>query len=134
MPRVFLDTSALLASLASPTGASSVILALAEAELATQVVSEQMLVEAERNLQEKLPRSIPEYQRFLATCPLAKAVPPSPADVATAGELIHPKDAPILAAAMLAELDYLVTLNREHFFDDPEVSAAHQVCTAISGA
>lgn len=121
-PRVFLDTSALLAGLAPPTGASSVVLALAEAELVTLVVSEQVLVEAERNLQEKLPRAIPEYQRFLATCPLERAVPPSPADVATARELIHPKDAPILAAAIVGEADYLVTPNREHSFDDPEVA------------
>lgn len=36
--------------------------------------------------------------------------------------MIHPKDAPLLAAAMLAEVDYLVTLNTHHFLDDPEVA------------
>ena len=121
-PRVFLDTSALLAGLASPTGASNVVLTLAEAELLTLVVSEQVLVEAERNLQEKLPRAIPEYRRFLATCPLEKVADPSATDVAKAKEIIHPKDASILMAAKNAQVDYLVTLNRKHFLDDPEVA------------
>ncbi len=98
------------------------ILALADAQLITLVVSEQVLVEAERNLQEKLPKAIPQYRHFLATCPLEKASPPSVADVAIAKEIIHPKDAPILMAAMNAQVDYLVTLNRKHFLDDPEVA------------
>ena len=29
---------------------------------------------------------------------------------------------PILVAAALAEVDYLVTLNRKHFLDDPQVA------------
>ncbi len=121
-PRVFIDTSALIAGLASPTGASNVILSLAEAQLVTLVVSEEVLVEAERNIQEKLPRAIPEYRRFLVACPLEQAVAPSPAEVVAAGEIIHHKDAPILAAAMSLGVDYLVTLNRKHFVDDPNVA------------
>jgi hypothetical protein len=31
----------------------------------------------------------------------------------------HTADAPILVAAAQAEVDYLVTLNRKHFLDDP---------------
>jgi predicted nucleic acid-binding protein len=121
-PRVFLDTSALLAGLASPRGASNVILTLAEAELLTLVMSEQVLVEAERNLKEKLPRAIPEYQRFLATCPLEKFADPPAGDVAKGREIIRPKDASIVMAAKNAQVDYLVTLNRKHFLDDPEVA------------
>lgn len=121
-PRVFLDTSALIAGLASPTGASNVILSLAEAQLITLVISEEVLVEAERNVQEKLPRAIPEYHRFLTTCPLEQATAPSLAEVMAASEIIHPKDAPILAAAMSLKVDYLVTLDRKHFLDDPDVA------------
>ena len=121
-PRVFLDTSALLAGLASSTGGSSVILTLAEAQLLTLVVSEQVLVEAERDLQEKLPKAVPEYRRLLTACSLEKVPDPSPADFAVAKEIIHPKDASILWAAKNAQVDYLVTLNRKHFLDDPEIS------------
>ena len=121
-PRVFLDTSALLAGLASPRGASNAILALAEAGLLTLVVSEQVLVEAERNLQEKLRKAIPEYRRFLAACSVTTIPDPSAADVANAEAIIHTKDAPILRAAMDAQVDYLVTLNRKHFLGNPEVT------------
>lgn len=120
--RVFLDTSALIARMASPKGASNMILALAEAEAIDLAVSEEVLVEAERNLQEKLARAIPEYRRFLASCPLEKIAAPSPEDVAAAREIIHLKDAPILAAAMVTQADYLATLDREHFIDGPEVA------------
>jgi predicted nucleic acid-binding protein len=98
------------------------ILALAEAGLLTLVVSEQVLVEAERNLEEKLPKAIPEYRRFLITCPLEKVPAPSASDVAMAKEMIHAKDVSILVAAMNAQVDYLVTLNRKHFLDDPEIA------------
>jgi putative PIN family toxin of toxin-antitoxin system len=121
-PRVFLDTSALLAGLASPAGASNMILALAEAELITLVVSEEVLVEAERNLHEKLSKAIPEYQRFLIACPLEEVATPTAGDIRVVKEIIHPKDAPILTAAMNAQVDYLVTLNRKHFLDDPDVA------------
>jgi len=98
------------------------ILALAEAGLLTLVASEQVLIEAERNLEEKLPKAIPEYRRFLTTCPLEKVPDPSPVDVAGTGGIIHAKDASILVAAKNAQVDYLVTLNRKHFLNDPEVA------------
>ena len=131
-PRVFLDTSALIAGLASPTGASHVILALAEGELFTLVIAEEVLVEAERNLREKLPGALPEYRRFLAACPLEKAAMSSAAEVAAAKEMIH-QDAPILAAAMSFGVDYLVTLNRKHFLDDSEVARKSGLCIGTPG-
>jgi predicted nucleic acid-binding protein len=121
-PKVFMDSSALIAGLASSKGASNVILALAEADLLALVVSEQVLVEVERNLQEKLPRALPEYRRFLAACPLERGDLPSAAEVAAARQIIHSDDAPILAVAMALGVDYLVTINRKHFLEDPEVA------------
>jgi len=47
---------------------------------------------------------------------------PTPEEVLRAARMIHPKDAAILAAAMRAGVDYLVTLDRRHFLDDPEVA------------
>ena len=35
----------------------------------------------------------------------------------------HQADIPIVVAAMKAQTDYLVTLNRKHFIDDPAVAA-----------
>ncbi len=98
------------------------ILSLAEAEVITLVVSEEVLTEVERDLIARLPRAMPEYRRFLAACPMEKIRAPSNDEVAAAAEIIHPKDAPILAAAMASQADYLVTLDRKHFLNDPEVA------------
>src|SRR5438067_845328 len=56
-PRVFVDADALFAGAAGPTdhGASLVVLRMAEIPLIDAVVSQQVIVEAERNLADKLP-------------------------------------------------------------------------------
>ncbi len=117
-----MDTSALLAGLASSRGAGNAILSLAEAQLLVLVISEEVLVEAERNLQAKLPQALDAYRRFLTACPLEIVPAPSVQQVEAARAIIHPKDAPILAAAMSAQVDYLVTHNPRHFLDDPQVA------------
>ena len=121
LPRVFLDTSVLIAGLASATGASSTVLVLAEAGLVTLVASEQVFVEAERNLAAKLPRAIPEYRRLLESVPIERVPAPLSAEVAAAALVIHGGDAPILAAAIAARVDALVTLDRKHFVSDGSV-------------
>ncbi|MBC7226946.1 MAG: PIN domain-containing protein [Thermoflexales bacterium] len=122
MVRAFLDTSALLAGLASSQGAAHIILALAEANLLTLVVSDEVLVEAERNLAAKLPEALPYYQRWREACSLERVPPPPAEAVLRAAEIIHPKDAAILASAMEAGVDYLVTLDHRHFLEDPAVA------------
>ena len=64
--KVFLDTSALIAGILSPTGAAHEVLRLCEAGVVQAVVSRQMLVEADRNLSNKLPTVLSEYHLFLS--------------------------------------------------------------------
>lgn len=112
---VFIDTSALIAGILSPTGAAHEVLRLCEAGVVKAVMSRQVLVEADRNLSEKLPALLSEYRVFLKhLSPLIVDDPSSPA-VDQAGEIIHHNDAPILAAAIEAGVDYLVTCNTRHF-------------------
>lgn len=112
---VFIDTSALIAGILSPTGAAHEVLRLCEAGVVTAVMSRQVLVEADRNLSEKLPALLSEYRVFLKhLSPLIVDDPSRPA-VEQAGEIIHHNDAPILAAAIEAGVDYLVTWNTRHF-------------------
>ena len=40
---------------------------------------------------------------------------PSPAEIQAAALVIHIKDAPILAAAKKAQVDFLITLDKKHF-------------------
>ena len=113
--QVFIDTSALIAGILSPTGAAHEVLRLCEAHVVQAVMSRQVLIEADRNLADKLPAIMPEYRAFLThLAPHIVADPPQ-ASVERAKALIHHNDAPILAAALLANVDYLVTWNTRHF-------------------
>jgi hypothetical protein len=47
---------------------------------------------------------------------------PKAADIVYCQGLIHQNDAPILAAALIARPDSLITLNTRHFLDDPQVA------------
>ncbi len=114
--RVFLDTSALIAGIASSTGAAREILRLAELDLIEIVLSKQVIVEADRNIEAKLPDMAYEYRAFIELLAPVLADDPSPKDIKKYSGLIDPDDAPILSAAVLSEVDCLVTWDKKHFF------------------
>lgn len=112
---MFPDTSAVIAGILSPTGAAQEVLRLAEAGVIQAVVSRQVLVEADRNLSEKMPTILPDYRIFLSQLAPLVVEDPSRGAVEEALAVIHHKDAPILAAAMETQVDFLVTWNTRHF-------------------
>lgn len=113
--RVFLDTSILIAGLASPTGASAAIRDLGEAEELRLVLSRQVLIEADRVLFKKFPHLVERYRLFIKNVSPELADDPPPQAVRATEAVINAADAPILAAAKQAGVDYLVTLNTKHF-------------------
>jgi len=120
---LFLDSSALFAAVVSPTGAARALLELAECGVVTITVSEQVVAETERALARKVPAALPAYRQALRAVGLRIGRDPSLANVLACLDMIsHPADAPILAAARQSQVDYLVTLNRRHFLDDPAVA------------
>lgn len=113
--KVFLDTSALIAGVVSPSGAAREVLRLAEVGLIAVVMSRQVLSEADRNISTKLPALLPDYRALLARLTPQVVEDPSREAVREAERVIHHKDAPILAAACAADVNYLVTWNTHHF-------------------
>ena len=113
--KVFLDTSALIAGILSPTGAAHEVLRLCEAGVVRAVVSRQVLVEADRNLSHKVSSVLPEYRVFLKQLSPVVVEDPSVDAVERAGDVIHRNDAPILVAAMESHVDFLITWNTRHF-------------------
>lgn len=113
--KVFVDTSALIAGIISTTGAAREVLRLCEAGIVEVSLSRQVLVEADRNLSEKLPALVDDFRDFMRKMAPALLDDPSPKAVLRASHVIHYKDAPILAAAISADVDYLVTWNTRHF-------------------
>ena len=120
---LFLDSSALFAGIVSPTGATRALMLLAEAGLVRVIVSEQVMAETERALARKAPAALPFYREALRTIGLHIVRDPAPEEVSANLDMIaHRADVPILLAAQKAGVDYLVTLNRKHFIDDPKVA------------
>jgi predicted nucleic acid-binding protein len=113
--KVFLDTSALIAGIASSTGAAREILRLAELELIELVMSRQVIVEADRNIEAKLPALLAGYRAFIELLAPVLVDDPSPKDIKKYPGLIDPDDAPILTAAELSGVDFLVTWDKKHF-------------------
>lgn len=117
--RAFLDTSALIAGLFSPTGSAHEVLRLFEVGIVELIISRQVLVEADRNLTAKLPALLDEYHDFLHRLSPHVIEDPSREAVERAASVIHHADAPILAAAIAARVDYLITWNTRHFHKKP---------------
>jgi predicted nucleic acid-binding protein len=113
--RVFIDTSALIAGVVSASGAAREVLRLAEAHLIEPLVSRQVLTEADRNLTAKLPSLLDDYHLLLSHIDPVIVEDPDRAAVHEAARVIERSDAPILAAARAARVDYLVTWNTRDF-------------------
>ena len=121
--RVFLDTSALVAGTVSTTGAAREVLRLCEAGVVELFLSRQVLVEADRTFSAKLPGLVSDYRNLICRLEPIMLDDPSKKNVVRAERVIHSKDAPILAAAINGEVDFLVTWNTRHFHQ-PSVDKA----------
>jgi putative PIN family toxin of toxin-antitoxin system len=113
--RVFLDTNVLFSALYSSVGAPNAIL---EAYLRGQievVVSRQVLEELVRTVHQKRPQLVTRLYFFLQQAPFEVQPDPAPDEVTRWEQVIHSADAPILAAAIAARPDFLITGNRRHF-------------------
>jgi putative PIN family toxin of toxin-antitoxin system len=128
--RVFIDTSVLIAGVASVPGASAAVLDLCEPESIQMVISRQVLVEADRNFSSKLPNLIGQFRRFIQNLAPLMVDDPSAAAMERATGLVDRKDAAILAAAMEAKVDFLITLDKKHFLK-PKIKGdiPIEVCT-----
>ena len=115
-PRVFVDADVLFAGVASPGehGASFITLRLAEVTLIVGVPPQQVITEAERNLEEKLPQTLPAVRLLVSRC-LRVVADPRPDDLLPHAGLADPKDLPILVAAVREGCPWLVTFNVRHF-------------------
>ncbi len=134
-PNLFFDSSALFAGIVSASGASRALLLLAEAGQVDITVSQQVLAETERAVARKIPRTLPELREAIRATGLRIVRDPSPQEIEAYADIIaHRADVPIVVAAMQVKTDYLVTLNRRHFLDDPAVADRSKLRIGTPGA
>lgn len=118
MPRVFIDSSVLIAGAGSRTGASRAVLTMAEIGLFEVIVSERVLQECERNLRKKLPANLPVFASLLANVDPEIVSDPPASEISRWERVIAAKDAPILGSAVNAGADRFLTLDRRDFTNE----------------
>jgi predicted nucleic acid-binding protein len=121
--RLFLDTSALFAGIWSAQGGARMLLKLGEAGVVQLLVSAQELEELETVIRRKAEGLLPNLALLLDRSQVNIA-PTAALELQTScRELLpHPSDARILADAWHSQVDFLVTLDRAHFLDDPNLA------------
>lgn len=115
--KVFLDSSVIIAGLASRHGGSYEVLALAELGVIIPCLSEKVVAEVLRNVQKKLPDCVEHFYMLFKTLPF-KISDPAADDLRRAKSLINLKDAAILAAAMTGKADCLLSLDKHFVKED----------------
>ena len=115
--KVFIDTNVLIAGVNSVTGASATLLDLCEAGVLQMVVSRQVLIEADRNFTAKFPQWVGRFRQFMHNLAPLMVEDPTPESIKKAAAIVDRKDAPILAAAQNANIDFLITLDKKHFLN-----------------
>ncbi len=120
MKWVFVDTNVFFSACYSQTGASFEIFRLALSGVIGLVTSEYVLEETRRNLAKKSPQALASFLSFLELINFETANA-SREEVLEAAEYTELKDAPVVAAARQAAVDYLVTLDRRHLLNQPHV-------------
>lgn len=114
--RIFLDTSVIFAAVLSAGGGARKLFQLAEAGLLVLVVSPNVLRECEEVARHKSPSSLPLLARLLAVCRVETSAASTGKDVVRARRYVkHPPDALILADAIHAGPDWLISHDRAHF-------------------
>ena len=122
MLRVMVDADVLFAGAASSSGQSAsgvtgpptVLLRLSELTVLEGVASVQAVTEAERNLAAKVPAAVEALGELVDAC--VRVVPdPKPGEVQAMDGRAHPKDLPILVAAVRERCPVLVTFNEKDF-------------------
>jgi predicted nucleic acid-binding protein len=121
--RVFLDTSVLFAAVLSATGGARFILELGEADVTQLWVGPRVLQEADGALARKASENKVLFAALLDRAKVSVGTHPNEAALAQANAIVdYPPDAHILAEALAAEVDYLVSLDRKHLVGNPRQS------------
>jgi len=127
--KIFLDSSALISGLNSPTGGAGIIISAFITGNFSIYVSNQVIDEVQQVIQLKFPSLKNRFLNFLLSRPKIITTP-TIKEIRAAYNLIHSEDAPILAAAIKSRPDFLITWDTKHFLKTAVVSnVSFKICT-----
>lgn len=114
---VFLDSSVFVAAVLSSTGGSFRILKEASDNKIKVLTSLYVQEELNRVLKDKYPQSQDRFSQLIKFAQVSIKPNPQAKQVQKYFDIIHPEDAPILAAAIRDRVDFLITLDKKHFLN-----------------
>lgn len=114
--KIFLDANVLIAAVLSPRGGSFRLITEAGQKGFYLFSSFYVLDEAIKNLKEDYPDYLASLKPLLLFSGLKILKNPPQKEVAKAMKLIDFKDAPVLTTTLQHKMNFLITLDREHFF------------------
>jgi predicted nucleic acid-binding protein len=130
---IFLDSSVLYAAAFSATGPARRLILKGLEESVALALSDLVLEETKRNLTKNAPVALP-YFTILADLFSPIITNPTKAEVIRAAQLVHLKDAPIVAAAAKAKAEYLATHDVKHLLNQAKAIEAAYGITVIAPA
>lgn len=102
-----------MAAAISPTGSARDVINLGLTKKLELYISEWVLEETERNLKLKAPKAVGYFEKFRESL-IANLVKPKLSQVIKVAKIVEPKDAPVVAAAIISNANFLVTYDRKH--------------------
>jgi predicted nucleic acid-binding protein len=130
---VFLDSSVLYAAAFSPAGPARRLILKGFAGRITLCISDLVIAETQRNLAKNAPSALP-YFLIIVDLLAAAVTNPTKAEVLKAAQVVHLKDAAIVAGAAKAKADYLVTHDVKHLLTHAQVIDKVYGITVLSPA
>jgi len=110
---VFFDASCLIAGAGSPSGGSGFLLSLCARGFLRAAVSQPVLLEAQRNIQNKLGEdALSRFYNFLAVVPFILVPVTEKEELRDYYKDINQKDIHVLAAANAVHSPFLITLDK----------------------
>jgi len=141
--RVFLDSNVILSGLFSDKGSPRLILDLLCLDLPALVglTGRFNQMEVERNLERKLPATLPTFRLYLPKMKLEVIALPTPEDLRTLAGSADEKDLPALASALAGRADFFATgdkslisaINKKAAFPFRPLSPAEFLATVLPG-
>ena len=121
-PKIFLDTSVIIAAVLSRTGGARELFYLGEAGILHLCVGENVLRECEAVIRRKIPSSLPTLARLLETGLVETSPAPDEKLIDLARSIVdYEPDAYVLAEAIEAEPDWFIAHDKRHYLREAGV-------------
>ena len=121
-PIVFLDSNVIFSAFRTTQSKPGKIIEMSFSGEITAYFSWFVLAEVHRNLKNKVPEVVPTFEQLIDQFPLQQIVRISAKEVDKVATYCEKKDAPVVAGAIKAGAEYLITGDEKHLIRPTQVA------------